>query len=78
MREWSIPYRDYTQPADRVRTAPSQRWSLSTVPVRGRSRIAQPAKAGGERHFGRHDEPGQPEPRESKCKKRSMQMPKVV
>jgi hypothetical protein len=32
MREWSIPYRDYTQPADRVRTAPSQRWSLSTVP----------------------------------------------
>ena len=31
MREWSIPYRDYTQPADRVRTAPSQRWSLSTV-----------------------------------------------
>lgn len=24
--------------------------------------------AGGERHFGRHDEPGQPEPRESKCK----------
>ena len=46
MREWSIPYRDYTQPADRVRTAPSQRWSLSTVPVRGRSRIAQSAARG--------------------------------
>ena len=49
MREWSIPYRDYTQPADRVRTAPSQRWSLSTVPVAGErraSRIAQPAARG--------------------------------
>lgn len=44
MREWSIPYRDYTQPADRVRTAPSQRWSLSTVPRA--SRIAQPAARG--------------------------------
>jgi hypothetical protein len=44
MREWSIPYRDYTQPADRVRTAPSQPWSLSTVPERA---AAQPHCAAG-------------------------------
>ena len=53
---------------------------LYPVPVAVRAArlaIAQP-RAGGERHFGRHDEPGQPEPRESKCKKRSMQMPKVL